>query len=464
LTNRALVASVSHVATYYREIAASIHHRFARPVLPETMMPAPNRCAPAVPLAVILAFTTAPAAAQSAGTLELGAFAQASYFEESIRFDQGSGGGGVLVGFFPARNLELEAEGAFVPTEGREGLNVSYLPLRARLLYNVPVGEHGAFLIGAGYVRNEFRRDYDTSEDGATGMIGARLGLPANLSIRLSTYVDYIPSPSIELYPSPALEPDHNVNWGIQVGLSFLTGRGRSRVAERQEPAEPREDSLAVAARRDSLARAARQDSLRIQAARDSARRAEQQRLQDSVRAAEQRANQRQQALRDSLQKVSLEDSIRTAALRDSLRLTRNRARIAAIRDSLERLALRDSLRLLMAQRETRLTLRGVNFELGKAVLLPISRDILEEVARSLVSNPEVRVEVGGHTDSTGSVALNERLSLARAESVKAFLVENGVEADRMEVRGYASTQPVASNRTASGRAQNRRVELRRID
>jgi OOP family OmpA-OmpF porin len=179
---------------------------------------------------------------------------------------------------------------------------------------------------------------------------------------------------------------------------------------------------------------------------------------------AEQRANERQQALRDSLRLVAQQDSIRTAALRDSLRMTQNRARIAAIRDSLERMALRDSLRIMMATRETRLTLRGVNFELGKAVLLPVSRDILSEVARSLVANPEVRVEVAGHTDSTGSRAVNERLSLARAEAVKAFLVENGVAADRMTVQGYASTQPVASNRTTSGRAQNRRVELRRID
>jgi outer membrane protein OmpA-like peptidoglycan-associated protein len=175
-------------------------------------------------------------------------------------------------------------------------------------------------------------------------------------------------------------------------------------------------------------------------------------------------ASERQQAKADSLAGAVRQDSLRTAALRDSLRLTRDRARIAALRDSLERVALRDSLRLLMTQRQGRLTLRGVNFELGKAVLLPISRDILQDVARSLVSNPTVRVEVAGHTDSTGSRRVNERLSLARAESVKAFLVENGVDADRMEVRGYASTQPVASNRTASGRAQNRRVELRRID
>jgi OOP family OmpA-OmpF porin len=168
--------------------------------------------------------------------------------------------------------------------------------------------------------------------------------------------------------------------------------------------------------------------------------------------------------LRDSLGLVAQQDSIRTAALRDSLRLTQDRARMASLRDSLERMALRDSLRLLMATRQTRLTLRGVNFELGKAVLLPVSRDILGEVARSLAANPQVRVEVAGHTDSTGSRAVNERLSLARAESVKAYLIENGVNAGQLEVQGYASTQPVASNRTASGRAQNRRVELRRID
>jgi outer membrane protein OmpA-like peptidoglycan-associated protein len=420
-------------------------------------MKAPGLLAPVLLLAAAM-----PAASQQAGTFEVGAFVQASYFEESLRFERGSGGGGIRLGFFPVRHLELEAEGAFVPTEGPGGLDVSYLPLRARLLFNMPVGEHGAFLLGGGYVRNEFGRDLDTHESGATGLVGARLGLPGSMVIRLSTYIDYIPSPSIELYPAPALEPDHNVNWGIQAGLSFLLGGRRAPVAQRREPAPvaPRPDTLAAQARRDSLARAARQDSLRAA----QAARAQQERLRDSVRAAEERANARQQALRDSVRLVAQQDSIRAAALRDSLRMTQNRARIASIRDSLERMALRDSLRLLMAQRQTRVTLRGVNFELGKAVLLPISREILQEVARSLVTNPQVRVEVAGHTDSTGSVAVNERLSLARAESVKAFLVENGVTAERMEVQGYASTQPVASNRTASGRAQNRRVELRRID
>ncbi|MDQ3224384.1 MAG: OmpA family protein [Gemmatimonadota bacterium] len=421
-------------------------------------MKAPGLLVPAL----LLAVATSPAVSQQAGTFEFGAFAHVAYFEKSLNFDQGSGGGGIRFGLFPVRNLELEAEGSFVPTEGPGGRNVSYIPLRARLLYNVPVGDHGAFLIGGGYARNEFRRDLDTHEDGVTGLLGVRLGLPARTSIRISTSLDYIPSPSIELYPGATIEPDHNVNWNIQIGLGFLLGGGSYSRAERREPTPtaPRPDTLAMQARQDSLARTARQDSIRVA----QAAQAQQQRLRDSVRVAEQRANARQQAMRDSLSLVARQDSIRTAALRDSLRLTQNRARMASLRDSLERMALRDSLRLMMATRQTRLTLRGVNFELGKAVLLSISRDILEEVARSLVANPQVRVEVAGHTDSTGSVALNERLSLARAEAVKAFLVENGVAAESAEVQGYASTQPVATNRTASGRAQNRRVELRRID
>jgi outer membrane protein OmpA-like peptidoglycan-associated protein len=406
--------------------------------------------------ALALAGVASPAAAQGAGTLELGIFGQASYFDRSLGLDQAKGGPGVRVAFFPMRNIDLEAEGALVPTDGRFG-HVYYMPLRARVVLNVPSGEHGGLFLGAGYVRNEYRHDADFHDDGVGAVLGARLGLPGITTVRLATYADYIPSPSNGV--------GYHLNWGLQAGLSFMFGGGRSRAttqseAEQPAPAVPRPDSVALAARQDSLAR---EESLRVQAARDSTARAaqaQQQRLQDSVR----QVNAHQQALRDSLAGAARADSLRTAALRDSLRLTRNRARMAALRDSLERVALRDSLRLLVATRQTRVTLRGVNFELGKSVLLPVSREILEDVARSLVANPDVRVEVAGHTDSTGSRAVNERLSLARAESVKAFLIENGVAAERMEVRGYASTEPVASNKTASGRAQNRRVELRRTD
>ncbi|HEV2086045.1 MAG TPA: OmpA family protein [Gemmatimonadales bacterium] len=406
--------------------------------------------------ALALAFFASSAAAQGPGTLELGIFGQASYFDRSLRMDQARGGAGARLGIFVLPNVDVEAEGSLVPTDGPQG-HIYYMPLRGRVVLNIPSGEHSAFLLGAGVVRSEYRHDANFHDNGLTALVGARVGLPGITTIRVASYLDYIPSPSNGA--------GNNLNWGIQVGLGFRFGRESSRQPAREEPARvaPRTDSLAMAARADSVARAARAEAMRVQAARDSvakAAEAQQQKLRDSVRL----ADARQQALRDSLATAVRQDSLRTAALRDSLRLTQNRARMAALRDSLSRLALRDSLRLLMAQKQTRVTLRGVNFELGKAVLLPVSREILQDVARSLITNPVVRVEVAGHTDSTGSRAVNERLSLARAEAVKVFLIENGVAADRMEVHGYASTQPVATNKTKSGRAQNRRVELRRID
>ncbi|HET7470215.1 MAG TPA: OmpA family protein [Gemmatimonadales bacterium] len=409
---------------------------------------------------MLLSFGSAAAArAQGTGTFELGGFGQVSYFDRSLHATQARGGAGALLGFFLTRRLELQGQGAFVPTDNREG-HVYYIPLRAHLLYNLPTGEHTALFLGAGYVHNEYRHDMDASDDGGSAIAGLRLGLRGLPSIRVATYVDYM--------PSPANGVDNNVNWGLQVGLSWLFGRNAPVWSPQGTPAARSDsamhaDSLATV-RADSLrlaAEAARADSARAQAARDNSAAAAK---ADSVRAAQAAQAQRQTALRDSLATAARNDSIRTAALRDSLRLTRDRARMAALRDSLARVALRDSLRAMTATKNTRVTLRGVNFEINKAVLLPESRDILDDVARSLVANPEVTVEVAGHTDNTGPRALNDSLSLARAESVKAFLIEHGVEAGRMTVHGYAWDQPVASNKTASGRAQNRRVELRRTD
>lgn len=412
-------------------------------------------------IAILTLALTSPGLAQGTGTFEFGAFGQGSYFDRSLRLEQAKGGPGARLGFFLSRNIEIEGEGAFVPTHAPAGALAYYVPLRARVLFNFPTGAHTELLLGGGYVHNEYGHDVDASDDGATALAGVRLGLRGLPSIRLSTYLDYI--------PSPRNAADDNVNWGLQFGLSWLFGRnapewenGGGQTASNSESAVAA-DSLA-GARADSLRLAAERaaaDSARAQAARDSTVAAAK---ADSLRAAQAELDRRQQALRDSLTTAARNDSIRTAELLESLRLTRDRARIAALRDSLARMALRDSLRALTAAKNTRVTLRGVNFEVNKAVLLPESRDILGDVAQSLVANPEVTVEVAGHTDNTGPRALNDSLSLARAESVKAYLVEHGVEAGRMEVHGYAWDQPVASNKTASGRAQNRRVELRRTD
>lgn len=120
--------------------------------------------------------------------------------------------------------------------------------------------------------------------------------------------------------------------------------------------------------------------------------------------------------------------------------------------------------RILFRGGEKRVVLTGVNFEFNSAELTADSRDVLLEVARSLAGNPAVRVEVGGHTDSKGTDAYNQRLSERRAKSVETFLEANGVSPAQTTSRGYGEKRPVASNRTEEGRAQNRRVELNRLN
>ena len=88
---------------------------------------------------------------------------------------------------------------------------------------------------------------------------------------------------------------------------------------------------------------------------------------------------------------------------------------------------------------------------------------LLDEVASILEKNPEMEVEVQGHTDNTGSAKYNQWLSEKRAQKVKDYLVSKGIDPSRLEAKGYGLTQPLASNATKEGRAQNRRVELKRL-
>ena len=118
---------------------------------------------------------------------------------------------------------------------------------------------------------------------------------------------------------------------------------------------------------------------------------------------------------------------------------------------------------ILFTEARTPVILRGVTFEVGKSALKPESFTVLEIVAASLVANPDIRIEIAGHTDNTGSAATNTRLSQSRADAVRAYLAQKGVGPDRMIAKGYGPSVPIAPNKTAAGRAQNRRVELRQL-
>ncbi|HKW14746.1 MAG TPA: OmpA family protein, partial [Candidatus Krumholzibacteria bacterium] len=113
--------------------------------------------------------------------------------------------------------------------------------------------------------------------------------------------------------------------------------------------------------------------------------------------------------------------------------------------------------------KEKAIVLEGVHFQSSKAILLPESSEILDRVAEGLIAHPDVKVEVGGHTDSDGPAATNLKLSSKRADAVRDYLIKKGVPASQMTSKGYGETQPISDNKSPEGKAMNRRVELKRM-
>jgi outer membrane protein OmpA-like peptidoglycan-associated protein len=103
----------------------------------------------------------------------------------------------------------------------------------------------------------------------------------------------------------------------------------------------------------------------------------------------------------------------------------------------------------------------GVTFDTNSYAVKPEFQSTLNNVASTLASYPNTFIDVYGHTDSTGSDAINIPLSQNRAESVASYLTQRGVARARIGTRGFGSSQPIASNATPEGRTQNRRVEIK---
>lgn len=101
-----------------------------------------------------------------------------------------------------------------------------------------------------------------------------------------------------------------------------------------------------------------------------------------------------------------------------------------------------------------------ISFATNRSDIQPNFRPILDRFAEGLRNNPNTEVRIVGHTDSTGSDAINNPLSLDRAESTRNYLTSRGVSGARIHVEGRGSREPIASNDTADGRARNRRVEI----
>jgi len=189
---------------------------------------------------------------------------------------------------------------------------------------------------------------------------------------------------------------------------------------------------------------------------------AEQQRLDaERVRAEAEQARQNAEAARAAAEAEA--QQARAAAEAQA-----QQARNAAEQAEREKAQLREQLRAeLNAILETRETERGlvvnvsdVLFDFDSANLKPGAREKVARIASILHSHQDLKIEVEGHTDSVGSDAYNQRLSERRAESVRAGLVQQGVNRDAVGTAGFGESRPVATNGTPSGRQQNRRVEI----
>ncbi|MBA3892583.1 MAG: OmpA family protein [Gemmatimonadales bacterium] len=450
-------------------------------------------------LALTVAQVAASAAhAQRSGTFEVGVFPTIAYFDRALRLNQAKGGPGARIGYFLSDRLALEAEGSWVPTNGPNGIDVKYMPLHARVVFNFPASEHVGVLIGGGYTHTRFRDGLRLSDHGVTGNAGVRLGLGDVTSIRIDTYVDYI--------PSPENGSTDNWHWGFQPGLSFMLG-GRSagprdrdgdgvpddvdecrrtpagdRVDARgctvvdtdgdgvfddadacpDTPAGDRVDAKGCPVPRDADGDGVNDDA---DACPDTPAGAEVDAkgcpvptdadgdgVNNDVDACpDTPAGEQVDAKGCPLPKDGDGDGVNDDA--DRCPSTPSGVEVDA-----------EGCQVLFEPTRKTLILEGVNFETGQSTLTPESETILNGVAESLVANDTIRVQVTGHTDNTGGLALNRRLSRARAEAVRAYLVSRGVAEDRLTARGFGPDQPIASNRTVEGRAQNRRVELTRLN
>ncbi|GAL81674.1 OmpA [Algibacter lectus] len=103
---------------------------------------------------------------------------------------------------------------------------------------------------------------------------------------------------------------------------------------------------------------------------------------------------------------------------------------------------------------------KTILFNSGKSSIKTESNKVLAEIVNILGEYPDAKFSIEGHTDSSGGDTLNQRLSDARANAVKAYLVKNGVDEFRLSAIGFGETRPIATNATSAGRADNRRVEI----
>jgi outer membrane protein OmpA-like peptidoglycan-associated protein len=186
--------------------------------------------------------------------------------------------------------------------------------------------------------------------------------------------------------------------------------------------------------------------------------------------AAEAKKHEAEMAMASAKEAQQSAEAAKAAAIAEQQRLASAKAASDASRAQAEQDAqhlrerLKDQLNLILMTRDTArgliVNMSDVLFDTNQATLKPGAREKLAKVSGILLAYPTLHLSVEGHTDSTGSDEYNQKLSERRADSVRDYLVSNGISAGSIEAHGMGKDNPVATNDTAAGRQQNRRVEM----
>jgi outer membrane protein OmpA-like peptidoglycan-associated protein len=410
-------------------------------------------------------------AAQQKGQLEAGLFGRFTLLDRDLHLDDGPGLGGRL-GYFFVPRLAIEADGSYTRLGVAEDMNVSVMPLHARLLWDVPAWDRVSLLLGAGYARYSYGGDLEesVSDDGVGGLVGLRFHQCGPLSFRLEGTLDHFSSPDVTLVGSDDVNVD---NWGIQFGASLFFGKKSpcdadgDGVADEIDrcPDTPKGEAVDAYGcplpgdsdgdgvldpqdRCPDTPRGEKVDASGCPLPKDSDGDGVTDKLDKCPNTPR---GERVDATGCPLPKDSDGDGVLDP--QDKCPNTPKGTQVDA-----------DGCPKVFEEGKKELILEGVNFETGKATLLPESKAILDKVGASLANYPNLKVEVAGHTDSRGAHAMNMKLSQSRAETVREYLIGKGVAGSQLTAKGYGPDKPIADNKTDAGRAENRRVELHRMD
>lgn len=390
----------------------------------------------------------APLAAQEKGTVELGGFGRYTGFESDAYQVRGPDdnriGGGGRLGYFFAKNLALELSGSYTPTDlrgnqanvpstiGFRSRPLTYMPFNLQAIYNAPISNGLSWMFGGGANYTMLGKGIEKNSVGVGALTGLRIKPASWLNFRLEGTYDYLPS---------GYGDEKNDYLGAQAGVSLMLGGGCDHstdmigIRPTSATLEPGQSQAFMA----DATYCGKPDAVVYRLSGPG--------TVDSLTG-------RYVATEPGTAQVMAYS--RKGKLMSTANVT-----VRAPAPPPPPPAPAPAPTPAPEKPKYVFELQMVHFKFDRSDLTAGAKDTLNAVATTLKANAGVNVDVIGHTDWTGTNAYNMKLSQARAETVRKYLIEQGVAADRIAVKWRGEEEPAADNTTSKGRAMNRRAEIK---